>query len=74
MYDWIDLALARQRQEELLREAHERRKARSSRRTPSRERMTSRVRLLMRSLKPERNGRLATAEKRSVPIQGGCID
>ena len=73
MYDWIDLELARQRREELLREAHERRMTRASGRTPSRE-LTTPVRRLMRFLQPERNGGLAAAEKPGVPIHGCSAD
>ena len=69
MYGWIDLELARQHQEELLREAHERRLTRASGRTPSRE-LTAPVRRLIRLLQPERSGGLTTAEKPGVPIQG----
>jgi hypothetical protein len=73
MYGWIDLELARQHQEELLREAHERRMTRASGRTPSRE-LTTPVRRLIRLLQPERNGRLAMAEKPGVPIHGCSAD
>jgi hypothetical protein len=73
MYDWIDLELARQRREELLREAHERRMTRVPGRTPSRE-LTTHLRRLVRYLQPERNGGLATAEKPGVPIQGCSAD
>ena len=69
MYDWIDLELARQRREELLREAHERRMLRAFVRTPSRD-LTTPVRRLIRFLQPERSGGLVTAEKPGVPIQG----
>jgi hypothetical protein len=73
MHDWIDLELARQRQEELLREAHERRMIRASGRTPSREFMIP-IRRLIRFLQPERTGGLAAAEKPGVPIQGCSAD
>jgi hypothetical protein len=73
MHDWIDLELARQRRDELLREAHERRMARAARRTPSRE-LTTRVRHLIRYLQPERNGGLAAAEKPGVPVHGCSAD
>jgi hypothetical protein len=73
MYDWIYLELARQRREELLREAHERRLTRASERAPSRELMTT-VRRLMRFLQPEQNGGLAAAEKPGVPIHGCSAD
>jgi hypothetical protein len=73
MNDWIDLQLARQRREELLREAHERRMTRASGRTPSRE-MTTPVRRLMRFLQPGRNGVLAAPEKAGVPVHGCSAD
>ena len=73
MYGWIDLELARQLQEELLREAHERRMTRASGRTPSRE-LTAPVRRLISLLQPERNGGLAVAEKPGVPIHGCSAD
>ena len=73
MNDWIDLQLARQRREELLREAHERRMTRASGRTPSRE-MTTPVRRLMRFLQPGRNGGLAAPEKAGVPVHGCSAD
>jgi hypothetical protein len=73
MYGWIDLELARQHQEELLREAHERRMTRASGRTPSRE-MTTPVRRLMRFLQPGRNSGLAAPEKAGVPLHGCSAD
>jgi hypothetical protein len=73
MHDWIDLELARQRQDELLREARERRMTRSYGRTPGRE-LTTRLRSLVRYLQPERNGGLAATEKPAVPIQGCSAD
>jgi hypothetical protein len=73
MHDWIDLQLARQRREELLREAHERRITRASVRKPGRELMTP-IRRLISSLQPARNGGLAAAEKPGVPIQGCSAD
>jgi hypothetical protein len=73
MYGWIDLELARQHQEELLREAHEWRMIHAFRRTPSRE-LTTPVRRLIRFLQPERNGGLAAAEKPGVPIHGCSVD
>jgi len=73
MYDWIDLELARQRREELLREAHERRMTRASRRTPSRA-LTTPVRRLMRFLQPGRNGGLAVSEQPGAPIHGCSAD
>jgi len=73
MHDWIGLELARQRREELLHEAHERRMTRAFGRTPGRE-LTTPVRRLMRFLQPERNGGLAAAEKPGVPIHGCSAD
>ena len=73
MYDEIDLELARQRREELLREAHERRIARASGWTPSRDLRTP-VRRLVRYLQPERSVGLATTEKPGVPIHGCSVD
>jgi hypothetical protein len=73
MNDWIDLELARQRREELLREARERRMTRASGRTPSRE-LTTPVRRLIRFLQPDQNGGLAAAEKPGVPIHGCSAD
>jgi hypothetical protein len=73
MYDWIDLELARQHREELLREAHERRMTRASGRTPSRE-LTTPVRRLIRFLQPGRNGGLAAVEKPGAPIHGCTAD
>jgi hypothetical protein len=73
MHDWIDLELARQRREELLREAHERRMTRASGRTRSRE-LTTPVRCLMRFLQPGRKGGLAAVEKPGAPIQGCSAD
>jgi hypothetical protein len=73
MYDWIDLELARQRREELLREAHERRLTRASGWTPGRD-LTTPVRRLMRFLQPERSVGLATTEKPGVPIHGCSVD
>jgi hypothetical protein len=73
MNDWIDLQLARQRREELLREAHERRMTRASGRTPSRG-LTTPVRRLMRFLQPGHNGGLAAPEKAGVPIHGCSAD
>lgn len=73
MHDWIDLQLARQRREELLREAHERRMARSSVRKPGKVLMTP-IHRLIRFLQPARNGGLAAAEKPGVPIHGCSAD
>jgi hypothetical protein len=73
MYDWIDLELARQRREELLREAHERRMTHASVRAPSGER-TTRVSRLLGILQPVRNGGLAASEKPGAPIHGCCAD
>ena len=73
MHDWIDLELARQRREELLHEAHERRVSRASGWTPGRELKTP-VRRLMRFLQPERTGGLATVEKQGVPIHECSAD
>jgi hypothetical protein len=73
MYDWIDLELARQRREELLREAHERRMTRTAGWTPSRD-LTTPVRHLVRFLRPERSVGLATAEKPGGPIHGCSAD
>jgi hypothetical protein len=73
MNDWIDLELARQHQEELFREVHERRMTRASGRAPGSE-LTTRVRRLVRYLQPERNGGLAAAEKPGVPIHGCSAD
>jgi len=73
MYGWIDLELARQRQVELLREAHERRMTRFARQTPGRELMIP-IRRLLRFLQPAQNGGLAAAEKPGVPIQGCSAD
>lgn len=73
MYDWIDLELAHQRREELLREAHERRMTRASGRTPSRE-LTTPIRRLLHFLQPERNGGLAASKKTGAPIHGCSAD
>ena len=73
MYDWIDLELARQHREELLREAHERRMTRASGRTPSRK-LTTPARRLIRFLQPGRNVGLAGAEKPGAPIHGCTAD
>ena len=73
MYDWIDLELARQRREELLHEAHERRMTRAVVRAPSRD-LTTPVRRLIRFLQPGRNGGLAAVEKPGAPIHGCSAD
>jgi hypothetical protein len=73
MYDWIELELARQHREELLREAHERRMTRASGRTPSRE-LTTPVRRLIRFLQPGHNGKLAAVEKPGAPMHGCTAD
>jgi hypothetical protein len=74
MYDWIDLELARQRREELLREAHERRVTRAPRHAPGRE-LTTRVRHLMRLLQPAQNEGIAAAEKPpGIPLHGCSAD
>ena len=73
MYDWIYLELARQRREELLREAHERRMTRASGRTPSTG-LTTRLGRLVRYLQPEQNGGLAVAEKPGVSLHGCSAD
>jgi hypothetical protein len=73
MHDWIDLQLARQRREELMREAHDRRLTRASGQTPRKE-LTTPVRRLMRFLQPQRTGGLAAAEQPGVPIHGCSAD
>ncbi len=73
MHDWIDLQLARQRREELMREAHERRITRAFGQT-SRKELTTPVRRLTRFLQPQRTGGLATTEQPGVPIHGCSAD
>jgi hypothetical protein len=73
MYDLMDLELARQHQEDLLREAHERRMTRASGRTPSTG-LTTRLGRLVRYLQPEQNGGLAAAEKPGVSLHGCSAD
>ena len=73
MHDWIDLELARQRREELIHEAHERRVSRASGRTPGRELKTP-VRRLIRLFQPEQTDGLAAVEKPGVPIHGCSAD
>lgn len=73
MYEWIDLELARQRREQLLREAHERQLARAAAKTQSREPTTPVLRLIS-LLQPQQNGVLAATKKPNVPIHGCCTD
>ena len=73
MYDLMDLELARQHQEDLLREAHERRMTRTSGRTPSTG-LTSLLGRLVRYLQPEQNSGLAAAEKPGVSLHGCSAD
>lgn len=73
MHDWIELELARQRREELLHEAHERRMSRVSGGTPVGE-LKSPVRRLIRILHPERTGGLAAVENPGVSIHGCSAD
>lgn len=73
MHDWIELELARQRREELLREAHERQTARASVRKQSKE-LTTAARRLIRFLQPERKGAPTAKEKPGIPIQVSCTE
>ena len=72
VYEWIDLELARQRREELLREAHEARMAHASARAVETVgQRTALVRRLLRSVWPGGNAGVATAERPGTPV-GGC--
>ena len=73
MHDWIYLQLARQRREELLREAHERRMTRALVRKPGKELMTP-IHRLIRFLQPAHKDGLTAAEKPGVPIHGCSAD
>lgn len=75
MYGWIDLELARQRQEELLREAHEGRMAHAAARAvETRGQQTALARRLLRSVLSGGNVGVATAEKAGAPVCGCSAD
>jgi hypothetical protein len=72
---WIDLEIARQRREELLREAREWRRMPSPRRTAEASglRMAPIWRLL-RFLRPEANDGIATPKQPVTPVRGCSAD
>lgn len=75
VYGWIDLELARQRREELLREAHEARRAHAAARAvEAGGERTAFVRRLLRSVWPGGNATLATAERSGAPVCGCPAD
>jgi len=75
VYVWIDLELARQRREELLREAHEGRMAHAAARAvETGGQRTALVRRLLRSVWPGDNAGVATAEKAGAPVCGCSAD
>lgn len=75
MNGWIDLELARQRREELLREAHERRMAHAAARVErTGGQRTSFVRRLLRSVWPGGSAGVATAERPGATVCGCSAD
>jgi len=75
VYGWNDLESARQRQEELLREAHEGRMAHAAARAvETGGQQTALVRRLLRSVWSGGNAGVATAEKAGATVSGCSAD
>ena len=75
VYGWIDLELARQRREDLLREAHEARMAHAAAQAvEAGGERTAFVRRLLRSVWPGGKVGVATAERPGAPVCGCSAD
>lgn len=75
MYGWLDLEMARQRREELLREAHERRRATAAGwATGTGGERAAFARRILRSVWPGGNARVATAKTSGAPVCGCSAD
>ena len=72
---WIDLEMARQRREELLREAQERRRGRTAAwAVEAGGERTSLLRQILRSMWPGGDAWVATAERSGAPVCGCSAD